>query len=190
MKLRKWESAIADCNRCLEAKPTMTKAKVRRAQCLLEMKQFDECIREYADLIKEDPQNQEYKQAQQKAKLELKKSKRKDYYAILGVGQNASAAEIKKAYRKKALEWHPDKNSSTEASKKEAELKFKDINESYECLSDAQKKTRYDSGVDDEDDGGGGGGHGHGMDMNNIFSMFFQQGGGGGGHAHRRGGGH
>jgi len=53
-----------------------------------------------------------------------------------------------------------------------------------------KKKTRYDSGVDDEDDGGGGGGHGHGMDMNNIFSMFFQQGGGGGGHAHRRGGGH
>jgi DnaJ-class molecular chaperone len=63
----------------------------------------------------------------------------KDYYEVLGVDKNASDKEIKKAYRKKALKWHPDKNDSPEAEKK-----FKQINEAYEVLSDPQKKQTYD----------------------------------------------
>jgi len=65
---------------------------------------------------------------------------KRDYYDILGLDKNASAAEIKSAYRKLALKWHPDKNEN----KKEAELKFKEINEAYEVLSNPEKKKTYD----------------------------------------------
>lgn len=64
---------------------------------------------------------------------------KRDYYDVLGVSKTASAAEIKSAYRKLALEWHPDRNKSAEA-----EAKFKEINEAYQILSDPQKKSSYD----------------------------------------------
>jgi curved DNA-binding protein len=65
----------------------------------------------------------------------------KDYYKILNVGKNASPDEIKKAYRKLAMKYHPDKN----AGNKEAESKFKDINEAYDVLSDPEKRKRFDN---------------------------------------------
>ncbi len=64
-----------------------------------------------------------------------------DYYDILGVSKNASAEEIKKAYRKQALEWHPDRHKE---DKEEAERRFKEINEAYQVLSDSQKRQAYD----------------------------------------------
>lgn len=71
------------------------------------------------------------------AKLELKKSKRKDYYKILGVPKECTEDEVKKAYKKSALKWHPDKHaSSSEEQKVEAEKMFKDIGEAYAVLSD------------------------------------------------------
>ena len=73
---------------------------------------------------------------------------KRDYYEVLGVEKNASDAEIKKAYRKLAMKYHPDQNPGD----KTAEEKFKEINEAYEVLSDADKKARYDqygfAGVD------------------------------------------
>jgi DnaJ-class molecular chaperone len=64
-----------------------------------------------------------------------------DYYDILGISKNASADEIKKAYRKQALEWHPDRHKD---NKEEAERRFKEINEAYQILSDSQKRSAYD----------------------------------------------
>uniref|UniRef100_A0A3P8X5Y9 DnaJ heat shock protein family (Hsp40) member B6a n=1 Tax=Cynoglossus semilaevis TaxID=244447 RepID=A0A3P8X5Y9_CYNSE len=64
-----------------------------------------------------------------------------DYYQVLGVRRDASADDIKKAYRKLALRWHPDKNPE---NKEEAEKKFKELSEAYEVLSDANKRTIYD----------------------------------------------
>merc|ERR1712152_58088 len=96
----------------------------------------------------------------QEAKLELKKSKRKDYYKILGVEKSANDDEIKKAYRKRAMVHHPDRHSSaSDDEKKEHETKFKEVGEAYAILSDEKKRRMYDSGQDLEDGGCGGGFH-------------------------------
>ncbi len=93
---------------------------------------------------------------------------KKDFYEILGVSKNATAEEIKKAYRKKAIEFHPDKNPGN----KEAEENFKTAAEAYEVLSDADKKAKYDQYGHAAFDGAGGFGGGHHMNMDDIFSQF------------------
>lgn len=94
---------------------------------------------------------------------------KKDFYEILGISKNANAAEIKKAYRKKAIEFHPDKNPGNAT----AEENFKKAAEAYEILSDPNKKAKYDQYGHQAFDGGGGYGGGHGgMNMDDIFSQF------------------
>jgi molecular chaperone DnaJ len=102
-------------------------------------------------------------------------STKRDYYEILGVTKNASAEEIKKAYRKVAIQFHPDKNQGN----KEAEEKFKEAAEAYEVLSNAEKKAQYDRFGHAPQGGYGGGGHN--MNMEDIFSQFGDIFGGGGG---------
>jgi molecular chaperone DnaJ len=105
---------------------------------------------------------------------------KEDYYDILKISKNATAEEIKKAYRKKALKYHPDKNPDNT----EAEALFKKAAEAYEVLSNADKKARYDQFGHQAFEAGGGGSNGGGMDMDDIFSHFgdiFGGGGGGGG---------
>ncbi|UZR95437.1 molecular chaperone DnaJ [Chondrinema litorale] len=92
---------------------------------------------------------------------------KRDYYEILGVSKSAAPEEIKKAYRKIAIKYHPDKNQGD----KEAEDKFKEAAEAYEVLSNPQKKQRYDQFGHAGVDGGGFGGGGN-MDMDDIFSSF------------------
>ncbi|MBR5475286.1 MAG: molecular chaperone DnaJ [Bacteroidaceae bacterium] len=102
---------------------------------------------------------------------------KRDYYEVLGVDRNASANDIKKAYRKMAIQYHPDKNPGN----KSAEEKFKEAAEAYSVLSDPDKKARYDQfGFEGMNATGGGGFSGAGMDMNDIFSMFGDIFGGGG----------
>ena len=102
---------------------------------------------------------------------------KRDYYDVLGVSKSASADEIKKAYRKLAIKYHPDKNPDDKA----AEDKFKEAAEAYEVLSNAEKKQRYDQfGHAGAGQGGFGGGAGH-MNMEDIFSQFGDIFGGGGG---------
>ena len=125
---------------------------------------------------------------------------KRDYYEVLGVAKNASESDIKKAYRKAAMKYHPDKfANSSDAEKKDAEEKFKEINEAYEILSDAQKKAAYDQygHAAFENGAGGAGGFGGGFggfsgnaqgfdfeDLGDIFESFF---GGGGGRGRSQG---
>jgi molecular chaperone DnaJ len=117
---------------------------------------------------------------------------KRDFYEILEVSRNASADEIKKAYRKMAIKYHPDKNPGDKAS----EEKFKEAAEAYEILSNPEKKQRYDqyghAGVGGGSSGFGGGGGFGGMNMEDIFSQFgdvfgghFGGGFGGGGRGRR-----
>lgn len=94
---------------------------------------------------------------------------KRDYYEILGVGKNADATEIKKAYRKMAVKYHPDKNPGDH----EAEEKFKEAAEAYDVLSNNDKKARYDRfGHQGMGGNQGGGYYGGGMSMDDIFSQF------------------
>lgn len=104
---------------------------------------------------------------------------KRDYYEVLGVSKDASEDEIKKAYRKIAIKYHPDRNPDN----KEAEEKFKEAAEAYDVLHDAQKRQQYDQfGFDGPAGSGGFGGFGggQGFSMDDIFSMFGDVFGGGG----------
>lgn len=92
----------------------------------------------------------------------------KDYYEILGVGKDASEEEIKRAYKKKAIQYHPDRNPGN----KEAEEKFKEAAEAYDVLRDPNKRARYDQFGPEGLNGAGGFGGNNGMNMDDIFSMF------------------
>ena len=102
---------------------------------------------------------------------------------VLGVTKHATDHEIKKGYKKAAMLCHPDRHASgTDEEKKAAEVKFKEVGEAFEILSDPEKKARYDQGEDVEEINGNshGGGHGGmgGMDPNDIFRMYSGMGGG------------
>ena len=111
---------------------------------------------------------------------------KRDFYEILEISKSASDDEIKKAYRKLAIKYHPDKNPDDKA----AEDKFKEAAEAYEILSNPEKRQRYNqfghAGMGGASQGGGGGHYGGGMNMDDIFSQFGDIFGGGGG---SRGGG-
>ena len=189
-KLKQWQLAIQDCDKAIQLDPSYTKARKTRAKALGEGGDWQEAVNAYKNIQEQNPEEPGIAKDVRNAEMELKKSKRKDYYKILGVEKDASDMEIKRAYKKLAVKHHPDKNIDDP----EAENRFKDLQEANETLTDPQKRERYDSGADlidpSEAFGGGGfpGGFGGGMggggvqiDPEMLFNMMNGGGRGGGG---------
>jgi len=100
-------------------------------------------------------------------------AQKRDYYEVLGVDKNATADDLKKAYRKLAIQYHPDKQTGkSDAEKKAAEEKFKEAAEAYNVLSDPDKRARYDQFGFAGEQMGGGGNYGGGMSMEDILRQF------------------
>jgi DnaJ family protein C protein 3 len=156
-------------------------------EALTDGEKYQEALNVYRQAVELAPENsEEEKQAKQKvqeAQVTLKRSSEKNYYKILGVSRTATAKEIKSAYRKLALQWHPDK--VTEDQKEEAEKKFQDIGEAYEVLSDEELRAKYDRGENVFDNQGG---QQHHTNPFQFYNQHFQGGGGSRFHARQGGG--
>jgi DnaJ family protein C protein 7 len=108
LQLGRLNEAVSDCTSALNLDSNYLKALLRRAKCYMDLSQYEDAVKDYEEVCRMD-KGREYKRLLQEAKFELKKSKRKDYYKILGIDKNATTDDIKKAYRKQALVHHPGK---------------------------------------------------------------------------------
>lgn len=195
LALKDYDKAIEDCTEALRLDPGYVKAQKIRAKAYGAAGNWDEAVKDYKSVAEVNPGEKGIQEDIRHAEFELKKSKRKDFYKILGVGKDASDSEIKKAYRKMAIQYHPDKNPDS------TDEKFKEIGEAYETLIDPQKRAAYDNGDDLIDPsemfghggspfgggmGGMGGMHNVNIDPNILFNMMN---GGGGGFSHAHAGG-
>ncbi|KAI9324689.1 hypothetical protein DFJ73DRAFT_768073 [Zopfochytrium polystomum] len=129
--------------------------------------EYESAVRDYETANKLDQNDRRVHEGYHKAQRLMKAAARKDYYKVLGVPRTASKRDIKKAYRKLAQEWHPDKYKG-ELSKDQVLKKMSDINEAYETLTDDEKREKFDNGEDPNDQQGGQPHHGQ--------PFFFQQG--------------
>jgi DnaJ family protein C protein 3 len=153
-----------------------------QAQQHMDAENYEAAINSLNTAKEHHPDAQQLNQLLQKAQVELKRSKTKDYYKVLGVPRDADEVQIKGAYRRMIKAHHPDKAHKQGISKEDAEKKMSQVNEAYEVLSDPELKARFDQGDDpnDHEQQGrnpfqgspfGGGGH--------PFGQHFQQGSGG-----------
>ena len=144
IKIKEYEEAQSDCDQALKLDPTYSKAKRTRAKATGESGDWEQAVKDLKSLAEENQSDPDLAKELRNAELELKKSKRKNYYKILGVDKEAGDKDIERAYKKKASLLHPDK---TQGDKKKEE-EFKDCLEAKETLLDPQKRQMYDSGAD------------------------------------------
>lgn len=182
VKLGRGKDALSSCNDALDIDGELLDALVQRGEAKLLIEEWEGAVEDLKSAAQKSPQDMNIREALMRAEKALKMSKRKDWYKILGVSKTASVSEIKRAYKKLALQWHPDKNVD---NREEAENKFREIAAAYEILGDEEKRTRYDRGEDLEDMGTGGGGGGFnpfgggGQQFHFTFGDGFPGGGGG-----------
>jgi len=178
-KLGKLEQSIVDCSAAVALDENYVKAYLRRANSYQQSEQYEEAVRDLEKVYKLQ-KTVDHKRFLQEAKVQLKNSKLKDYYKILGVEKAAGDDEIKKAYRKKALLHHPDRHSNaSDAEKAEHEKKFKELGEAYTVLSDPKKRALHDQGHDVNDPEAG---YDAQFDATQAYEAFFggaRRGGGG-----------
>jgi DnaJ family protein C protein 7 len=173
-KLNKHTEALRDSNQSIKLNPFYARGYVKRGNVYMELKMFDDAKADFQKAKELDPTVSGVEGYLNDAKNKAEKARKRDYYAILGVDRNASEQEIKKAYKKMAMKYHPDRNAESEETKKMAEKKFIDVNDAYSVLSDPKKKSMYDQGVDplNPEEASAGGMH-FGGDASEILKMFF-----------------
>ncbi|KAF5203345.1 Dnaj protein p58ipk-like protein [Thalictrum thalictroides] len=157
VKLGRGKDALDSCTEVLNIDEEFVEALVQRGEAKLLTEDWEGAVEDLKAAAQKSPQDMSIREALMKAEKALKMSKRKDWYKILEVSKTASISEIKRAYKKLALQWHPDKNVE---NREEAEAKFREIAAAYEVLGDEEKRVRFDRGEDIEDMGMGGGGGG------------------------------
>lgn len=167
--------ALKDANKSVKLNPNYVTGYIRRGHVYMAMNMFDDAKDDFSKVKQLQPNNPEADALMKQAVDESGKARKRDYYEILGLNRNATPDEIKKAYRKLALKWHPDRNNESEETKKIAQKKFIDIGDAYSVLSDPKKKQMYDAGADPlnpESGGMPGGMHFSGGDPSEIFKFF------------------
>ncbi|CEP10711.1 hypothetical protein [Parasitella parasitica] len=139
------------CRLTLELDTQNKEALAHLGEMKLNANDFEGAVRDLEQAFEASGQQDNHiRQLLQRAQQLLKQSKKRDYYKILDVSRDADARTIKKAYRKKAHEWHPDKYSG-ELDKDQVESKMAEINQAYEVLSDSEKRDQFDNGFDPYD---------------------------------------
>lgn len=157
-ELGKIKKATSSVDEALSIDDGYAEAHATKAMILEKQEEWEDSVREWKRAVELDGSNQEYRDRLQKAETALQQSKSKNYYKILGVDRGASQREIKRAYRKLALKYHPDKVRKNESDDESADedgeqlteeqaiKKFRDIAEAYEILSDEEQRAKYDRG--------------------------------------------
>jgi len=177
-KLNKNVEALRDSNQSIKLNPFYARGYIKRGNVYMELKMFDDARADFQKAKDLDPNVTGVEGYLNDANKKAESARKRDYYAILGIDKNADEKEIKRAYKKMAMKYHPDRNSESEESKKMAEKKFIDVNDAYTVLSDPKKRSMYDQGVDplNPEEAQGGGMH-FGGDASEILKMFFGGGG-------------
>mmetsp|Transcript_2600 Transcript_2600/g.2866 ORF Transcript_2600/g.2866 Transcript_2600/m.2866 type:complete len:513 (-) Transcript_2600:220-1758(-) len=175
-KIKRYPTAIKECSKAIQYDAQMMSAYKQRARIYVQQEEWEKAKEDVDQAKTIDPQDHELRQLEHEVMQAQKLASRKDYYKILGVDKNADEKTIKKAYKKLAIQYHPDKNPD---NPEEAQKKFAEVADAQDVLLDPEKRARYDRGEDIE---GGGGPGGPGGDPFGGFGGFhFQQGGGFGG---------
>lgn len=148
IRLKDWRSVLKDVGQATYRNHSLVQPYLFRAQAMQALERYEDAVKELESLFSWHRDQGVYEKLEE-AKFLLRKQKRSNYYELLGIPTVASQLEIKKAYREKAAEWHPDKKGHLdEVARKNAESMFKCIGEAYEILTDPHKKELYDKGYD------------------------------------------
>ena len=149
--MNNYKKAIPFCDEALTFNGYSLYGLLSKANAHMEAENFDAAISALNKAKEAHPGAQQIPQLLQKAQVELKRSKTKDYYKVLGLARDADELQIKGAYRKMVKLHHPDKAHKLGVTKEDAERKMAQVNEAYEVLSHPELKQRYDQGDDPND---------------------------------------
>ena len=149
-KIKDLFNALHDINASIKLNDKYWKSFQRRANINIKLKYSEQAKDDLRKVLELDPMNREASNLLEEILKEERRKGAKDLYMLLGVSRNSSNDEIRKAFKKLAAKWHPDKNNETEEKKNFAEKKFKEINAAYNILNDPYKREIYDKTGKDE----------------------------------------